>query len=135
MNCNSLVHYGVLGMKWGVRRSPAQLARARSSSKSANSDARAKRKNDLKNRRLLSDSELQSRISRLEMEKKFKNLSDADLYPGRTAIKNILKSSGAKVAGSVVAGSVAYGIKAAMTKKFDVSEAASYIIPNPNKKK
>ena len=24
-----LVHYGVLGMKWGVRRSPAELARAR----------------------------------------------------------------------------------------------------------
>jgi len=29
MDNNYLIHYGVLGMKWGVRRTPEQLARAR----------------------------------------------------------------------------------------------------------
>ena len=29
MENNTLVHYGIKGMKWGVRRTEAQLARAR----------------------------------------------------------------------------------------------------------
>lgn len=28
MDTNSLAHYGILGMKWGVRRTPEQLERA-----------------------------------------------------------------------------------------------------------
>lgn len=134
MDYNSLVHYGILGMKWGVRRTPAQLARARGKTNSKDSSIKEERKTDLKNRRTMSDSEIQKKISRLEMEKKFKSLTNEDLHPGRTAVANILKASGSKVAGSIVAGSLAYGIKAAMTKSFDIKEAASYIAPKPKNK-
>ena len=34
MDRNELTHYGILGMKWGVIRTEAQLARARGSTKS-----------------------------------------------------------------------------------------------------
>lgn len=58
-----LLHYGVLGMKWGVRRAN------RGSSKSTSS--KRKKKESVKN---LSDEELNRRIRRLRMEKEYNDL-------------------------------------------------------------
>ena len=44
-------------------------------------------------------------------------------------------SAGKKALGVVVAGAMVYGVRAAMTKHFDVKEAANFIAANPNKKK
>lgn len=132
---NSLVHYGILGMKWGIRRTDAQLARARGESKEPNKAAKAERKSASKNRRTLSDADIEKRIQRLEKEKKLKDLTDSDLSPGRKMATKILKSAGEKALSTMAAGAMAYGVKVALTKSFDVREAASYIATNPNKKK
>lgn len=136
MDRTELYHFGVKGMKWGVRRyqnSDGSLTPA--GRKRYDKQVRASRKADVKNRRTLSDSEIEQKIKRLESEKKLKNLTEEDLSPGRKAASDILKSAGNKVLTAAAAGAAAYAVKVAMTKKFDIKEAASYIVPNPNKKK
>lgn len=54
---NTLTHFGILGMKWGVRRSPTQLSRAKGVS------------NDI------SDEDLKTKVNRLSLEKQYKDLS------------------------------------------------------------
>lgn len=140
MEDNELYHYGVKGMKWGVRRyqnkdgSRTAAGKARDKA-NANSTIKTQRKNDLKNRRILSDRDLNEKINRLKLEKQFKDLTEADIKPGRTAVKNFLKSTGGKVVTSAAVGALAYAGHAAMTGKVDLDQAANYIFPNPNKKK
>lgn len=136
-----LYHWGVKGMKWGVRRyqnkdgSLTPRGRKRQKELSADEKERAARKADLKNRRTMSDADLKKKIERLKMEKEFKNLTNEDINSGKTFVNEIMSSAGKKVLTIAAAGAMAYGVKAAMTGKFDISEAAGYIAANPNKKK
>lgn len=132
MENNELLHYGVLGMKWGRRRTKAQLERARQ--KAEDKAVKKARKQDVKNRRLLSDKELQDKINRIEKERKLKELTAEDIAPGKKAVSDILASSGKKAATTIATGAILYSVKAAMTKKFDVSDAASYMTPKPKNK-
>ena len=88
----------------------------------------------MKNRRLISDEELQARIRRLELEKKFRDLSEADLHPGRAIVKDILGVAGPQAAKTMTTGAMLYTGKVAMTKNFNWNEAADYITPKPKKK-
>lgn len=100
---NYLAHYGVVGMKWGVRRTPAQLGRA--SSKKSNKrpfvsitinkgakktesrkEAKAKAKAAKRNPRAdMSDDQLSSEVKRLRLESEHKRLV-ADLYPQKQSV-------------------------------------------------
>lgn len=137
MNNAYLAHHGILGMKWGVRRSEAQLARASGHSSKPSDDKNevAARKVAVKNRRTMSDSDLKKRIERLKLEREFKNLTEDDIAPGRKYVSEILSASGKKALTMVAAGAMTYAVKTAMTKEFNLKEAAQYIAANPNKKK
>lgn len=95
-------HYGIKGMKWGVRRSREQLARLRGDkspktpSKKSGRDARLSS---------ISDKELQSRINRLNMEKNYKRLlaeaAESNKSPtakalakGREEVQGVLVNAG-----------------------------------------
>ena len=89
MENNYLEHHGVLGMKWGVRKSRPSSGRT-SSAKRASSFTfgRTKTKNKAKTRtnseetkpkkksiKDMSDDELKTQINRLELEKRYRDLS------------------------------------------------------------
>jgi len=100
---NYLAHYGVVGMKWGVRRTPAQLGRASSKKSSkrpfisitvnkgakkteSRKEAKAKAKADKRNPRAdMSDDQLSAEVKRLRLESEHKRLI-ADLYPQKQSV-------------------------------------------------
>lgn len=92
------------------------------------------RKEASKNRRNLSDADLKKRIERMKLEKEMKDLTDADLSPGKKFINEILSTSGRRVATTVVTGATLYAIKAGLEGKVDLKEAASYLAPRPKNK-
>lgn len=136
MGKKELYHYGILGMRWGVRRTPEQLGHKPAGSKERGADQQKKQeiKTASKNRRLLSDQELRSRIERLRLEKQLKELTREEVTPGKAFVEDVLSSSGKKIAGALVTGAVLYGVKAAMTKEFNLKEAAAYMTPKPKNK-
>lgn len=93
-NHEELVHYGVLGMKWGIIRTPQQLGhkKPKSANGSGKKDDRSKRKmqRNIKSDKKkierdkqakvqkmigkLSDDELKARVNRLNLEKQYMDL-------------------------------------------------------------
>ena len=108
MNNSELLHYGILGMKWGVRRTPEQLRRARGELKSE-SDGGSKKTTSSKSSSSsgkkrtseMTEDELRSKIQRLELEKRYKDLMKSTAPPkstkGRDFVQRVLEKSGENI--------------------------------------
>lgn len=120
-----LIHHGVKGMKWGVRRSKEALSRAagRVAPSRKERNVQSARKKAYSSRRTMKQSDLDALVKRLEQEKRLKTLLAEDLRPGRTKAKEILSSSGMKVAGAVGTGAILFGVKYALEKKWGSDRA------------
>lgn len=120
-----LIHHGVKGMKWGVRRTKEALNRAagRVAPSRKERNVQSARKKAYSSRRTMKQSDLDAMVKRLEQEKRLKTLLSEDLRPGRTKAKQILNSSGMKVAGAVGTGALMFGVKYALEKKWGTSGA------------
>lgn len=95
MDNSVLAHYGILGMKWGVRRSEAQLARARGAKSKNSSEEESedyKKAHSPKSVKSMSDAELRNRLNRLQMEQQYTRLNPGTVSKGREAANKILKA-------------------------------------------
>jgi len=109
---DSIKHYGIPGMKWGIRKKIV-----RGSNSKNNTIEVENRKEALKNRRSLTDQDLQKKIQRLRAEKEYKDLVESDIAPGKKAAKKILSESGKLVVTTVTVGSAFLGIRKLLKKK------------------
>ena len=132
-----LAHHGIIGMKWGKRNGPPYpltAAKQKAVKNRADDEKKADMKRAVKNRRTLSNDEIRTRIERIKLERQLKDITNEELSPGKKFVSDVLSSSGRKVAASLVTGAMLYGVKAAMSRDFNVKEMASYMTPKPKNK-
>lgn len=156
-NDNAVVHYGIKGMRWGVRRyqnydgtrTPAGKRRYKDDYNSLRnryrrrfpkktreqSDSEYDKRKASKNRGSLTLEELSNRITRLEMEKKLRELTAKEVNSGSKEVKNILGQVGKRVSTTALSGATLYGIMALLSKEFNPKDFGSAMFNGGPKKK
>lgn len=130
---NELYHHGIKGMKWGVRRTPAQLGhdtggvdlqKAKKKVDAANTivnetrninnnvskkQSKKVQKQKMSEVKSMSDQELRERVNRLNMEQQYIRMSSEQMNAGRANINSVLNNVGTvvNVASSALAIAVA----------------------------
>lgn len=101
MTEQALQHHGILGMKWGVRRTPAQLARANpKKSRQDRMSNDAKEVSGIKKKRVeeMSNAELRKLNERTQLEQNYKRMNPSTVKKGAKAAGTIIAATGTLVA-------------------------------------
>jgi len=101
-------HHGVKGMKWGVRRN---RSRNRAGLTTFGKDPKR-----------LSDTELNRRIKRLELEKRYRELNAPIKSIGSKYASDLLANSGKSAVGVAIGTGVSFIVGRALKKKFSGGE-------------
>lgn len=115
-----LVHHGVKGMKWGVRKSRPSSGKKRRKGPiqiNINVGRKAKKtKSSKESIKGLTDQELLARVNRLNLEKRYRDLSAPQKSAGKEFVSNILKESGKEVAKKYVTKGMDKSVEALLKK-------------------
>ena len=87
---NYLCHYGVKGMKWGIRKSKYYSKSRAKRRKSYSSDYKKTERLRKKNYKQLSDDELKDLNKRLQLEKQYRDLNPKGIYKGQQYVKSVI---------------------------------------------
>lgn len=130
MDNNTLIHWGIKGMRWGVRRyqnpdgSLTPAGKKRQVKIEANTQGDDYKKARAKSVKQMSDSELRSSINRLQMEQQYAQLTAKKKSAGRKWVESLLTDSSKDIAKKYidqygkmgVDAAINYGVKVAKSK-------------------
>lgn len=105
-NTNELYHYGVLGMKWGVRRNRSNISSSSKFKRKTKHDD-YKEAHSKKSVKYMSDNELRKRINRIQMEQQYIKLKTYNVNRGKEYVNKIIKT-GTTVAAITTTGLTIY---------------------------
>lgn len=133
----ALIHSGIKGMKWGIRRYRNEDGTLTEEGKRRykRQDSRRKKLEDSKNVGYMKANELNEKVRRLEQEKRLKDLTTELYNPGKKTVMDLLQSTGGRIAATAITGAALYGAKALITKKFESDEFADAVFRGGAKKK
>lgn len=116
---NELQHHGIKGMRWGVRRTKAQLgysttpSKTRKIKKTKKQSQKQARKEAVSK---MSDQELRNRINRIQMERQYMQLTSAEMSPGKKFVKDVVTNAAKQTVTNYTAKYMTKGMEALLNQ-------------------
>ena len=86
INEEELMHYGVMGMRWGVRRASKRSGGSKKGKKKKTSQQQQQK-------RRMSNKELQSRVKRMKLEKQYRELTSELIPKEKSKIEKLISTA------------------------------------------
>lgn len=95
MDINELYHYGILGMKWGVRRSKNKISRIERKAKRKGWSEEQTNAAKIRTKKLsqMSNSEIRTLNERTRLENEYKNLNKRQKNAGEKFVSDVLRET------------------------------------------
>lgn len=122
---NQLYHHGILGMKWGIRKTGSGAKTKTPAIKTAvpkkdvtTEPTKTAPVNKPKSIKDLSNDDLKKLNERLNLEKQYKDLTKQEVSKGKSMTNDIMSTALKQTATTVVAAASLYAVKKAIEKKY-----------------